>query len=190
MDIVLTPIDFFSNDTSRLGECEFYMISEMNSQLIVHHPYRSLTALSGTFSLTQEESSLAWSLINDHYMSDLPLVYPPHLIAIVSILLSLVLRPSPSGGQPINSAHNLSSATQAALTAAAQAKIGLDKQAKEPKTKVQRLAKWLAESDVDIEGTIECIQELISLYEVQEQYNEKLTREQINRFVKARGLDK
>ena len=37
---------------------------------------------------------------------------------------------------------------------------------------------------------VDCTQEIISFYEVQEAYNEKLAREQINRFVKARGLDK
>lgn len=41
-----------------------------------------------------------------------------------------------------------------------------------------------------MEAIIDCTQELISFYEAQEQYIEKLTREQINRFVKARGLDK
>jgi cyclin-C len=55
---------------------------------------------------------------------------------------------------------------------------------------VQKLANWLAESNIDIEAIVDCTQEIISFYEVQEQYNEKLTREQINRFVKARGLDK
>jgi cyclin C len=58
------------------------------------------------------------------------------------------------------------------------------------KSKIQRLANWLAESNIDIEAIVDSTQEIISFYEVQEQYNEKLTREQINRFVKARGLDK
>ncbi|EKD12273.1 cyclin domain-containing protein [Drepanopeziza brunnea f. sp. 'multigermtubi' MB_m1] len=182
--------DFFANDTSKLGECEFFLISEMSCQMIVHHPYRSLTSLQSIFSLTQEESNLAWSIINDHYMTDLPLLFPPHIIAIMSILLALVLRPNQSGVQSASgSAGSMASVAHAALSSAGQLKSGNEKQGG-PRTKVQKLASWLAESNIDIEAVVDCTQEIISFYETQEQYNEKLTREQINRFVKARGLDK
>jgi cyclin C len=188
---VLTRPDFFSSDTSKLGECEFFLISEMSSQMIVHQPYRSLTALQTTFSLTQEESALAWSIINDHYMTDLPLLFAPHTIAIMSILLALVLRPNTTGIQSAgSSASNIASAAHAALTSAGQLKAGNEKPGVAARTKVQKLANWLAESNIDIEAIVDCTQEIISFYEIQEQYNEKLTREQINRFVKARGLDK
>ena len=164
----------------------------MSSQLIVYHPYRSLTSLQVIFSLTQEESALAWSIINDHYMTDLPLLFAPHTIAIMAILLALILRPNTTGVQSAGgSASNMASAAHTALSSAAQAKSGNgDNQSGGARSKVQRLANWLAESDIDIEAIVNCTQEIISFYEVQEQYNEKLTREQINRFVKARGLDK
>jgi cyclin C len=55
---------------------------------------------------------------------------------------------------------------------------------------VQQFAAWLAESSVDIAAMVDATQEIVSFYECYEQYNDKLTREQINRFVKARGLDK
>lgn len=161
----------------------------MSSQMIVHHPYRSLTILQNTFNLSQEEAALAWSIINDTYMTDMPLMVAPHTIAIMSILLALVLRPSVTGLQSAaGSANNIASAAQAALSAVGQPKPANDKQG--ARSKIQKLATWLAESNVDIESIVDCTQEIISFYEVQEQYNEKLTREQINRFVKARGLDK
>lgn len=164
----------------------------MSSQLIVHHPYRSLTTLQATLSLTQEESSLAWSIINDHYMTDLPLLFAPHIIAIMAILLALVLRPNTTGIQSAgSSASSIATAAHAALSSAGQAKAGItEKPGGGARTKVQKLANWLAESNVDIEAIVDSTQEMISFYEVQEQYNEKLTREQINRFVKARGMDK
>lgn len=160
--------------------------------MIVHQPYRSLTAFEGIFSLTQEESALARSIINDHYMTDLPLLYAPHIIAIMAILLALVLRPNATGIQSAsNSAGTMASAAQAALSSAGQAKaVNAEKQGTAGRTKVQKLANWLAESTIDIESVVDCTQEIISFYEVQESYNEKLAREQINRFVKARGLDK
>ncbi|KAI1851642.1 hypothetical protein JX266_003104 [Neoarthrinium moseri] len=195
--------DFLTLDISRLGECEFFLISEMSSQLILHQPYKTLTTLQSDFYLSQDEISLSWSIINDHYMTDLPLLYAPHIIALTAILLALVLRPNPvPGSQAAGMA-----AAQAAL-AQAQGARGLGSglgsgqttpggaAEKESKTnearvgKLQRYAAFLAESNVDIEGMVDCTQELISFYEAHEQYNDKATRDQINRFVKARGLDK
>ncbi|KAK6587063.1 hypothetical protein PZA11_000353 [Diplocarpon coronariae] len=183
--------EFFNCDTVKIGECEFWLISEMSSQMIVHHPYKSLASLQGVFALSQEESNLAWSIINDHYMTDLPLLFAPHIIAIMAILLALVLRPNQTGVQSAGPpAGAMASLAHAALSAASQAKAGEERQVGGPRTKVQKLANWLAESNIDIEAVVDCTQEIISFYEMQEQYNEKLTREQINRFVKARGLDK
>ncbi|EPQ62875.1 Bgt-4767 [Blumeria graminis f. sp. tritici] len=180
--------EYFSNDTSKLGECEFFLISEMTSQMIIHHPYRSLNSLQGTFSLSQDESTLAWTIVNDHYMTDLPLMFAPHTVAVVAILLALVLRPSAGG--PAYGSGNLAKAANGILKTVKQEKLDGDKNSGGGRNKLARLVSWLAESDVNIEDIIDCTQEMISFYEFHEQYNEKLTREQINRFVKARGLDK
>lgn len=42
-------------------------------------------------NLTDNEIENAWHIINDSYMTDLPLLYPPHIIAIASLHLVLVL---------------------------------------------------------------------------------------------------
>ncbi|AEO71303.1 uncharacterized protein THITE_2123506 [Thermothielavioides terrestris NRRL 8126] len=249
----LWPSDMHGHDASRVGECEFSLISEMNSQLIVHQPYRTLLALQDTFALTHDETSLAWMIINDHYMTDLPLLHPPHVVALTAVLLALVLRPSsnPSGAGGAGAGGGAATAAAAAgatgaaggvamaATALAQAQAqaqaraaaatsaggsgaatqpgfssqgsqqaqtagfsqggsqGDGQQAAEPKkatdprlAKVQRFAAWLADSSIDIEAMVDCTQELISFYECHEQYNDKHTREQISRFIKARGLDK
>ncbi|KAI0997678.1 RNA polymerase II holoenzyme cyclin-like subunit [Podosphaera aphanis] len=183
--------DYFSGDVSSVGEAEFSLISEMSSQMIVHHPYRTLISLQGYFSLTQDESTFAWSIINDHYMTDLPLFFAPHTIAIMAVLLALVLRPTNSGAAPSSAlAASISSSAQDALTSAMQLKSGCEKQTGILRSKTQKLACWLAESNIDIDHLVDCTQEVISFYSFYEQYNEKLTKEQINRFIKARGLDK
>lgn len=212
------------HDPSKIGECEFWIISEMSSQLIVHQPYRTLTSLQAGLNLTNDETALAWSIVNDHFMTDLPLIYAPHIVALTAILLSIVFRPSQttqstgagqgasSGsaalGQPnvagVNAMtaalNQLQNRTQpptpggAGLPGQNQAGQQVDA-ANNPGrmerfSKVQRFGFWLAESNIDIEAMVDCTQELISFYDCQEQYNDKLTREQIVRFIKARGLDK
>src|SRR6478609_9066367 len=57
--------EFITPDVSKLGECEFALISEMSSQLIVHHPYRTLSELQTELPLSSDEVALAWSVIND-----------------------------------------------------------------------------------------------------------------------------
>ena len=180
-------VEFIVTDVSKLGECEFFLISEMNCQLIVHHPYRTLSHLQNTLKMTQDEVGLAWNIINDHYLTDLPLMYPLHIIATMSILLALTLKPSQGGMQA--GASNIAALANTALSSKDSSSTG-DDTTPVQKDKIKNLLKWLAESEVDIKSMIECTQEVISLYEVWEQYNDKTCKEQIARFVKARNLDK
>lgn len=184
----LLPPEFITPDVAKLGECEFALISEMSSQLILHHPYRTLTELQPEIPLSSDEVALAWSVINDHYLTDLPLLHPPHVIAIMAIIVAVVFKPSHSG--------NFGGSAQSALTGAMREGGGVnmlaalsDKISSGP-PRMQKLVQWLAESEVDIKAVIECTQELLSLYEIWEQYNEKQCKELIGRMVKSKNLDK
>jgi cyclin C len=92
--------------------------------------------------------------------------------------LAVVLKPT-QGGLQLNAA-GMSSALQA-LGSARGAPAGMQ-------TRVAKLVEWLAESSVDVEAVVECTQELISLYDIWEHYMEKTCKDQIAKFVKARGL--
>ena len=108
------------------------------------------------------------------------MLYPLHIIACTAIFMALTLKPASQ-----SSAANISIAIQAA-------KDGNQSFVDEntPQGKVQSLVTWLARGEVDIQAMIDCTQEIISLYDIWEQYNDKLCKEQIARFVKAKGLDK
>ncbi|KAA8895076.1 cyclin-like protein [Sphaerosporella brunnea] len=193
----------------KLAECEFYVISELNSYLIVHHPYRTLQELTPILNLTSEDNSTSWQVINDSCVTDLPLIYPPHIIALTAIFLSVVLKSSPSQ----TSLH-----TTAAAAAAAAAAVATNPVANVPaipantggdfngggastnlsgngqgqqQNRVGRLIEWYAESKVDMEAIIDCTQEIISLYEVWESLPpqaEKVFKEQLCKMVKQRGI--
>lgn len=179
-----------TSDTSKLGECEFQLISEMNSQLIVHHPYRDLTELQTTLGLSQEEVSLAWSIVNDHYYTDLPLIHPPHVIAVTAAFLAVVLKPGHGGQlQP----QNVQAAMQQAFASTGTGQAGgplATATSSGQASRIQKIMTWLAESSVSIEAVVDCTQELISLYEIWETFNDKPCKEAVTRFVKGRGFDK
>ncbi|EIW81820.1 cyclin-like protein [Coniophora puteana RWD-64-598 SS2] len=119
-------LKYFASDNSKLAEMEFYLVGDLECDLTVFHPYRTLAALCrkappeavgteagelgelgvgivdgprfwgagpGDWQLELGEGALqlAWSVINDTYRSDLPLLYPPHLLAIAALYLALVL---------------------------------------------------------------------------------------------------
>ncbi|THG94762.1 hypothetical protein EW026_g6771 [Hermanssonia centrifuga] len=118
-------IKSFPSDNSKLAEMEFYLVDDLECDLIAFHPYRTLMTLcgregssvshdteagelgagvqdgprywgTGEGKLELQESALqmAWFIINDTYRSDLCLIYPPHLIAIAAIYLTLVFHES------------------------------------------------------------------------------------------------
>ena len=186
-------------ESSKIGECEFALISTLSSRLIVHHPYRTLGELGPLFGLTNEEQTLAHNIINDSYNTDLGLLYPPHVIAITSIFLAVVLRPasqpatlapfasssasplpSPTShfvipGTPSGSPSASGTAAQAAMIA------GL----KHAGPKLGKLVDWLAESKVDMGAVVDATQEMVSLYEVWEQYNERVCKDGITKFMQG-----
>lgn len=149
---------------AKIGECEFWVISELNAQLIVHHPYTDLSELQKTLSLSSEEIAAVWSVINDHYVTALPLQRPPKVIAIAAIVLVLVVRTSQGSGS-------------GARPGGAQA------------NRAEQIMRWLGKSEMDIAAVAESVQELVSMYAALERYNEKTCKEQLGKLARARGLN-
>ncbi|SMQ54249.1 unnamed protein product [Zymoseptoria tritici ST99CH_1A5] len=193
-------------ETSKIGECEFALISTLSSRLICHHPYRSLSELGPIFGLSSEETQLAHSIVNDSYNTDLPLLYAPHIIAITAVFLAVVLRPSgqPPGlqahstqGSPVQLSSGMISPLSSSMpsfspsvsgNAAQQAFLGGFSGLKQAGPKLSKLVDWLAESKVDMNSIVDATQELVSLYEVWESYSERTCKEAITKFVKDAGM--
>jgi cyclin-C len=220
--------EYMNGDVARIGEMEFSLISEMRSQLIIWHPYRTLEELKedAELNLTAEEYNLAWSVINDSYMTDLPLTCDPHTIAMVAVFLAILFQSTKQntvsqatsfhgegnvsfsiGGRPglanaMNNAMSHVSSSQPTSHPSSQASAvesgtdGGNISANLGPTatafaseKVQRFVTFLVESELELEDMIEATQEIISLYEIWEQYNEKNIKDAVARYLKGRGLD-
>jgi cyclin-C len=183
--------EYITGEISKLAECEFHIISEMNSYLIVHHPYRTLQELTPLLGLTTDESSTAWCVINDSYLTDLPLLHAPHVIALTAIFLAVVLKPTQgqglgasAAGTPPGQGGGQANANVAAVTQA----LGAGGNGVPGNGRINKLTEWYAESGVDIEALVDCTQEIISLYEVWDGFSEKACKEQLGRMIKQRGL--
>ena len=180
--------EFAVTDISKIGECEFALISTLSARLVVHHPYRTLSELQGVFSLSSEEVQLAQSIINDSYNTDLPLLYPPHIIAVTAIFLSVVLRPAqPAGLQ----AHSASAAASGSISPAVSSSAAQNALSgfgfRQGPQKLGKLVDWLAESKVEMEAIVDATQEMVSLYDVWESFNDRACKDAIARFMKDMG---
>ncbi|THU89046.1 hypothetical protein K435DRAFT_915752, partial [Dendrothele bispora CBS 962.96] len=85
---------------------EFYLVNDLECDLTIFHPYRTLLArckketVASMMMMEAEAGELQFGvggdlfIIHDSYRSNLCLLYPPHLIPIAAIYLTLVLNPS------------------------------------------------------------------------------------------------
>ncbi|KAF9236634.1 cyclin-like protein [Melanogaster broomeanus] len=197
-------IKSFSSDNSKLAEMEFYLVADLECDLIVFHPYRTLMALckkdssstviaeagevgagvddgarywgtgEGQLELPAEALQLAWSIINDTYRSDLCLLYPPHLLAITALYLTLVLhgptrdlilqkpQPAPSAETHANSPPPRRSSRQASTSSVGSKKSPQD------------YIGFFAGLNVSMPLIATIAQEMISLYSMWERYKEDI----------------
>jgi cyclin C len=188
--ILIRRSEFVANDPAKIGECEFYLISEMSSQLIVHHPYRTVLELSTELELSVDEANQASNLISDHYQTDLPLLYPPHVIGVTAVLLAVLFSNSQRGSHMPMTPSIATSLREGGMGAAMSA-LGAERQGTgRPDPRIQKVVNWLAESEVDIRAVIECTQEMVSLYELMEGFNLQQVKEVITRMMKTKSMDK
>lgn len=166
-------------DVAKMGECEFRLISELKAQLIVHHPYRYLGHLQEHLELSQEATTIAWRIVNDHYLTDLPFRYPPHIIAVMAVVLTV------TPGLHQSAAANSRRPDHLVST-------GVLRPSSLPggsREEVERLQQWLIQSDtIDVEAVMDAVQQMISLYVLLDQnpQSDEKCKEQIARFVGTR----
>eukprot|EP00301_Raphidiophrys_heterophryoidea_P010091 c15135_g1_i1.p1 GENE.c15135_g1_i1~~c15135_g1_i1.p1 ORF type:complete len:259 (-),score=65.08 c15135_g1_i1:121-897(-) len=81
--------DNFRQTTERaVLEEEFELLSSLNFDLIVHHPYRSLVKYHEDAKAPSETLQIAWAIVNDSYKSDASLVFAPHHIALAALYMA------------------------------------------------------------------------------------------------------
>ncbi|KAG7701209.1 hypothetical protein KL915_000240 [Ogataea haglerorum] len=147
--------EFIPNDLTKLAEFEFYLIEELDCYMVVHHPYNSILEMvnvlkngdmASRLEVLPEELQTCWSIVNDSYITDLHLLFPPHVIATGTLYLTLVL------GADVRKSMNNISKTQ--------------------NPRIGAFVNFLAASNIDLDEVIETIQELLTLYDAWNSYDE------------------
>ncbi|EDR04949.1 uncharacterized protein LACBIDRAFT_168583, partial [Laccaria bicolor S238N-H82] len=173
-------VKHFPTDNSKLAEMEFYLVDDLECDLIVFHPYRTLLTLFPFYLsmlpvLSLTSPPFQRSIINDTYRSELCLVHPPHLIAIAAIYLTFILHPptrpelsstsepdadlsaEQTTPQPRRSSRQAHNATSAGQT---------------PPKKPQDPITFLSQLNVSLPLIATIAQEIISLYTLWDRYKE------------------
>lgn len=183
--------EYIPHDVSKLAEFEFYLIEELDMYLVLHHPYKSLLQMRDFleahreygFVFTADELQHTWLLLNDSYITDLHLVFPPHIIAMAAAYITFVLKKSlnairasgpalaplaTSDAMHIDDLMSLSGLGNAA----APVDSAMDLQLDEDTFKIDRFMHFLDYSHVNLDEVVEAMQEMISLYVAWDRYNE------------------
>lgn len=143
-------------ETSYLAECEFYLLEELRTCLVIYHAYNPLIRISKEYDLTPDEFQAAWEAINDASLCDIPLLFSPKVIAFAAMFMVLILRPELDGGR-----------TPLAI-----------------KNRLDILSVSIGRrSTLDLTQLAYCIQEFLSLYSLMESINRRSVANEIEQLL-------
>lgn len=176
--------EYIPHDGSKLAEFEFYLIEELDMCLVVHHPYRALlqvrdfltTQPSFGILLTAEELQHLWLLINDLYVTDLHLVFPPHVVAFSALYLTLVLQKHLGTLRAPSTVPDLHIEDLIALDGSSSGLLGQVDLA----TKIDRFMHFFNYSHVNLDEVAEAMQDMIALYISWDRYSEAHVRKALH----------
>ncbi|KAG8865323.1 RNA polymerase II holoenzyme cyclin-like subunit [Tulasnella sp. 330] len=194
-------IKTFPTDNTKLAEMEFYLLEDLEFHLVIFHPYRSLAAVAGRFAITDSAEAgevgaepdeerywgsgegrmdfengcvqMAWFVINDSYRSDICLLYPPYLIAVAALYLSVLLhgntRAKLSETLEEDPTSQISRRTRASTAAANTAGAPMSGQ---PGQVREQILDFLAGLNVSLETVGVICQRMLSMYALWDQLSD------------------
>lgn len=199
--------EYIPHDVTKLAEFEFYLIEEMDMYLFLHHPYGSLLQIRDLlrtneahfgFLLTDDELQHSWSLVNDSYITDLHLLFPPHIIAMAAIYITIVLKKNLNAiragpGQVLLENPSVSKlaihvddlmglSSNADLSSQNFSDVRLDADTE----KIGRFMEFFNYSHINLDEVVEAMQEIINLYVAWDRYNENLVRRALQLMLTGR----
>lgn len=196
-------IKSFPSDNIKLAEMEFYLVGDLECDLVVFHPYRTLMTLcgktgsgsakdieageagvgvddgvrywgtgEGKLELNESALQMAWFIINDTYRSDICLIYPPHLIAIAAIYLTIGLHDTTRSQLQLPSSSNMNASQPQPTQPNHARRSSRPTNSTLKKHQPQDLVAFLAGLNVNMAVVATISQEIISLYTLWQRFKE------------------
>lgn len=151
-----TWAEFMPVEAWQIAECEFYVLVELETCLVVHHPYDPLLILSKRLKLASPEVQACWAVVNDSYATDIPLIYAPSVVAYTAIYMVLVLKPG----------------------------LIPNRAAKQVKQRLDTFAAYMsADSGLDLRALMSCVQELLTLYAMKAEFSHAQVALEVNKLL-------
>jgi len=103
--------DFHGFSVHLVHDYEFHVLDALEFQLVVFHPFTHLKKFTDDANpsdqkFSQDWYNTAWIITNDAYLSDVLMLYPPYLIALATLYISLVANPSEEQQKQVQSWFN------------------------------------------------------------------------------------
>lgn len=201
--------EYIPHDASKLAEFEFYLIEEMDMYLVLHHPYGSLLQMRDFlrahanhfgFVLSDDELQHSWLLLNDSYITDLHLLFPPHIIAAAAVYITIVLQKNlnvirAGAGQQEGPGKPPAMHIDDLITLSGG---GIGGNAIDPDlpaqgsfldadtVKLDRFMDFFNYLHINLDEVVEAMQEMISLYVSWDRYNENQVRKALQLMLLSR----
>ncbi|RLV87305.1 RNA polymerase II holoenzyme cyclin-like subunit [Meyerozyma sp. JA9] len=173
--------EYIPHDVTKLAEFEFYLIEEMDSYLVLHHPYKSLLQIQQylsdnfatyKFALSEQDLQHAWSIINDSYVTDVHLVYPPHIVAVACIYITVVLRRHASAGDSTGAgdltAMHIDDLAEMSVVASSGDNFSFDHDV----NRAAKLTNFINHSHMNLEEIVDVVEDILNMYVLWNRYNE------------------
>lgn len=148
-------------EIKHLLDIEMVIMEDLNFDLVVFSPYRSLTVFLRDSALGEAVGLRAWMMLNDSYRTDVSLLHPPHLVALACLQLAVL------------HLHE---------ERAPQENGELGRTNPPPSAELQRLGTWMETLNVDHDRLYDVVVDLTVMYE---KYSEPISIDECNRLLEA-----
>jgi len=145
-------------EMKHLLDIEMVIMEDLNFDLVVFSPYRSLSAFLLDSAMGEATGLRAWMILNDSYRTDVSLLNPPHLVALACLQLAVVHL----NEERLLHQEDLSQRHQSA--------------------ELQRLGTWMESLNVDLDRLYDIVVDITTMYE---KYPVPLSVEVCNRLLDA-----
>lgn len=171
--------EFVPPDATKVTEFEFYLIEELQCYLIVHHPYMAMEQIVQVLklspyelTLTADELQNCWSLINDSYINDVHMIYPPHIIAMACLFITISIKGNSSSSSAVLVSRSSTDSGNTQIHEKNQMLLDGNQSVKEAKSPHETFNRFMAESNVNLDEVKDTIQQQITLYDHWDKYHE------------------